>query len=147
MCWRSSAIADCVPYLSGAGMLRSSIRYTSFLVPGGPKVVPDFFSSGCSRMGCSAAAFEKELKLIVYESMLSGSERSLSASTVVFAVPALPTSITGAPSGSSWSSMNPSRVVSIVGTTIDAKSADGRWLYAGIRPRQCASSPPPPGTT
>ena len=33
---------------------------------------PDFFSSGCSRMVCTAGASEKELRLMVLKHMVSG---------------------------------------------------------------------------
>ena len=87
-------------------------------------------------MACRDDALENELKLTVYESMFSGSERSLSFSTVVFAEPALPTSMTGAAIGSSRSSRKVRRVVSIVGTTIDAKAAPPRCVYDAMRSRQ-----------
>ena len=37
----------------------------SFLVPGGPKMVPVFFSSGCSSTGCRLDESENELMKIV----------------------------------------------------------------------------------
>ena len=79
--------------------------------------------------------------------MWSGSERSLSPSTVVFAQPALPTNMTGAPNGMSRSSRYVRRVVSIVGTTIDAKAASRKCMYAGILLRQwtIAFGPRPSG--
>ena len=103
-------------------MLKSSMKYTRRFVPGGPYIEPVFFSSGCSSMNCKVLASEYELKLIVKNSVVSDSRfASLSMMIVVFADPAVPTSIAGFFWSARASRTNVSRVVSIVGTTIDEK--------------------------
>ena len=47
-------MADCVLYGSSSGRFRSSTKNTIFALPGGPQLVPVFFSSGVSRFTCSA---------------------------------------------------------------------------------------------
>ena len=59
----------------------------SFLVPGGANIVPVFFSSGCSRMGCSEPALVNELNEMAKNMSSSGSWPRLSWKMVVLAVP------------------------------------------------------------
>ena len=84
----------CVSYLSTKGMLMSSKKYTRRRAPGGPKRTPDFFSSGCSKMTCSAGASMK-LFMFTVEKVHASASRffKFSRMSAVFPVPAFPTNM------------------------------------------------------
>ena len=87
-------MGDCVSYLSTNGMFMSSKKYTSFFEPGGPKRTPDFFSSGCSMITCSAGASMK-LFMFTVENVHASPSRFFKDSfmSAVLPVPALPTNM------------------------------------------------------
>mmetsp|Transcript_14668 Transcript_14668/g.43744 ORF Transcript_14668/g.43744 Transcript_14668/m.43744 type:complete len:249 (-) Transcript_14668:1443-2189(-) len=128
MNWRRISMGGCAPYVSSAGMLRSSTKMTERLPTGGPKTPFLRLSSLASMMSCDWLAdvcAEKLRKIVCHAS--DGSRSSSFCTYDVLPVPVGPTKSDGMPCASSLSRMNVYRAVSSVGTIICENSA-----FAGI---------------